>query len=157
MCLERSRRIDLDRATYTRPFATTGTLLLLPPVLGHLPAAPKNKVSSAVPVGLPLKAYRVIVAGLGLSGRDTAQMIGSSSSSEETLVKNPPSWPPPRLAEVPSFVKVNEGDVLTFQVITFEPPLLTMGDENTTAHTSSRQFEPMQHTCRDLAPRNLQD
>jgi len=41
-------------------------------------------------------------------------------------VKNPPSWPPPRLADVPSFVKVKEGNLLALQVITFGPPLLTM-------------------------------
>ncbi len=65
-------------------------------------------------------------AGLLFVGRETAQMMMSSSPSEETAVKKPPSWPVLRAGEEASWVMEKDGVVCTFQRFTFEPPLLTM-------------------------------
>src|SRR5216684_5851307 len=107
-------------ATYTLPFATTGTLLALPPVFGHVPAVPSNNLVSVLlpPGGFAEKAKSDMLAGLEFSGRDTAHMIPLFEWSDETLVKNPGSCPLPNEGDVASFTSVTDGEVSTFHTLT---------------------------------------
>jgi hypothetical protein len=115
-------------ATYTFPFATTGTIFALPPVCGQDPASFGPKSSWYVPLpsdpeNAPENAERLTPGEVLDRGRETAQMIGVFVQApnaplplQETAVKKPASCPL-EILDVPSGEKPVGGNVgLTGQV-----------------------------------------
>ena len=98
-------------ATKTLPFATTGTIFELPPVLGQVPALAVKSCVMVLPPASGSKANRFTLLEVLETGRETAQMIGLAVPFEEMVVKNPPSCPPPIDGDVVIFVNDGVGEV----------------------------------------------